>query len=111
MSVAASRQALYESCTDDVAAIAIERQLPQPVAPLGTPVSIPPGALDRINKYYVLCLRDRAIQPVLQRRMATENACVDVVEIDTDHTPHLSRPEELANALDRFAKHIARSRT
>jgi pimeloyl-ACP methyl ester carboxylesterase len=104
MAVAASRQALYECCAEDVAASAIARQLPQAVAPLGTPVSIPTGTLDRINKYYVLCLRDRAIQPALQRRMIRENACADVVELDTDHMPQLSRPKELAKALDRFAE-------
>ena len=46
MPAAASRQALYGSCTDDVAVWAIARQRPQPVAPFVTPVSIPPGALD-----------------------------------------------------------------
>jgi pimeloyl-ACP methyl ester carboxylesterase len=108
MAKKASREALYECCTDDVAARAIERQLPQPVAPFATPVSIPRGALDRVNKYYVLCTRDRAIRMPLQRRMATEHACAEIVELDTDHTPQLSRPNELAAALDRFAKHAAR---
>jgi len=110
MSVAASRQALYECCADDVAARAIARQQPQPVVPFATPVSIPPGSLDRIEKYFVVCTRDRAIPPPLQRRMSKENASVDTVEIDTDHTPQLSRPKELATALDRFAKHVARGR-
>jgi hypothetical protein len=41
--------------------------------------------------------------------MAKENQCVDVVDLDTDHTPQLSRPNELAKALDRFAKHLARA--
>jgi pimeloyl-ACP methyl ester carboxylesterase len=108
MSVAASRQALYECCADDVAAAAIARQLPQPVAPFATPVSIPPGALDRINTYAVVCTRDRAIPPPLQRRMSA--GCADVVEIDTDHTPQLSRPDELARALDRFAARVSRGR-
>jgi hypothetical protein len=111
MSVAASRQALYECCADDVAESAIARQQPQPVAPFVAPVSIPAGALDRISQYAVVCTRDRAIPPPLQRRMAEENACADVVEIDTDHTPQLSRPDELAKALDRFAKHVARGST
>ena len=110
MPAAASRHALYGSCTEDVAAWAIARQRPQPVAPFGTPVSIPPGALDGINRYFVLCARDQAIPPRLQRRMAAENACVDVVELDTDHTPHLSMPKELAEALDRFAAHASATR-
>jgi hypothetical protein len=55
----------------------------------------------------VLCSRDRAIPPALQRRMNAENACAEVVELDTDHTPQLSMTDELAKALDKFA---ARSR-
>ena len=96
------------SCTEDVAAWAIARQRPQPLAPFATPVSIPPGALDGISRYYVLCTRDRAIPPALQRRMIAENACVDVVALDTDHTPHLSMTDELAKALHRFATHSFR---
>jgi Alpha/beta hydrolase family len=94
---------LYGSCAEDVAAWAIARQRPQPVAPFATPVSIPSGALDGINRYAVLCTQDRAIPPVLQRRMVAENACAGVVELDTDHTPHLSKTNELAEALQRFA--------
>ena len=110
MPAAASRQALYGSCAEDVAAWAVARQRPQPLAPFGTPVSIPPGSLDSVNRYYVLCGRDRAIPLALQRRMAAENPCLEVVELDTDHTPHLSMPKELAEALDRFASHASATR-
>jgi len=102
MPVAASRHALYECCAEDVAARAIQQQRPQPVAPFITPVSIPRGALDRVNRYYVVCTRDRAVPPALQRRMIAENPCADVTELDTDHTPQLSRTGELANVLHRF---------
>ena len=108
MPAAASGPALYGSCTKDVAAWAIARQRPQAVAPFVTPVSIPPAALDGIIRYYVLCTRDRAIPPALQRRMIAENACADVVELDTDHTPHLSMTDELARAFHRFATHSIR---
>jgi pimeloyl-ACP methyl ester carboxylesterase len=107
---AASRQAVYGACTDDVAAWAIARQRPQPVAPFVTPVSIPLGALDNIKRYYVVCTRDRAIPLPLQRRMIAENACADVVELDTDHTPQLSMTDELAKALNRFAAHVSASK-
>jgi pimeloyl-ACP methyl ester carboxylesterase len=104
MPAAASRHALYECCAEHVAGWAIERQRPQPVAPFATAVSIPPGTLDHINRYYVLCTRDRALSPALQRRMIAENPCVEVVELSTDHTPQLSMTEELADALHRFAE-------
>jgi pimeloyl-ACP methyl ester carboxylesterase len=105
MPAAASHHVLYGSCTEDVAAWAIARQCPQRVSPLSVAVSIPPGTLDGINRYYVLCTRDRAIPPPLQRRMVAENHVADVVELETDHTPQLSMTNELAKALHRFATH------
>jgi pimeloyl-ACP methyl ester carboxylesterase len=104
MPAAASRHALYDCCAEHVAAWAIERQRPQPVAPFATAVSIPPGALDDIERCYVVCTRDRAMMPALQRRMIAENPCLEVVELSTDHTPQLSMTEELAQALHGFAQ-------
>jgi hypothetical protein len=39
--------------------------------------------------------------------MIAENACADVIELDTDHAPHLSMPNELAEALQRFATDLS----
>jgi pimeloyl-ACP methyl ester carboxylesterase len=108
MPATASRDALYGSCSNDVATWAIARQRPQAVAPFATPVSIGPGVLAGIPRFFVLCARDRAIPPALQRRMSREIACTEVMELDTDHTPHLSLPAQLADALDHFATHLAR---
>ena len=74
------------------------------------PVSIPARALDGINRYFVVCTRDQAIPLPLQRRMIAENACDDVVELDTDHTPHLSMPGNLAGVLQQFAAQASKNR-
>jgi len=103
MPAAASRSALYGSCSEKDAAWAISRQRPQPLGPFGAPVSIPKGALEGINRYFVLCRKDRAIPAALQRRMIAENSITNVIELDTDHTPHLSTTAELADALQKFA--------
>ena len=51
------------------------------------------------------------LEPIaLQRRMIAENAISNVVELDTDHTPHLSMPGPLANALQQFAHHATSAR-
>ncbi len=103
MPTEASRPALYNCCQEDLASWAIAQQRPQPLAPFATPVSIPRGVIDGINRYYVVCTQDRAVAPALQRRMIAENPCADVVELSTDHTPQLSMTEELAKILHRFA--------
>jgi hypothetical protein len=46
----------------------------------------------------------------LQRRMIAENAITNVIEFDTDHTPHLSVTAALADALQQFARHAADAR-
>jgi pimeloyl-ACP methyl ester carboxylesterase len=100
----ASVDAMYACCSEDVAAWAVEHQRPQPVAPFATPVSLDAGeAFDAIPRSYVLCKRDRAIPPALQRLMLERVGCENVIELDTDHSPHLSATTELAEVLDRLA--------
>jgi pimeloyl-ACP methyl ester carboxylesterase len=104
----ASGDALYGSCSPDVAAWAIAHQRPQAVAPYATPVSLDAGdAFDAIPRSYVLCKRDRAIPPPLQRLMLERAGCEEVIELDTDHSPQLSATAELAQALDRLATRSA----
>ena len=107
MPAEASKMALYGDCTDDVAAWAISKQRPQPLGPMATPVSIPEGALDGIPRFYVVCTHDLAITEALQRRMIRERGCDMVVELETDHTPHLSQTKELADAMQQFAERVA----
>jgi len=107
MPASASRDALYACCTEELAAWAIAHQRPQPLAPFVTPVSISPGALDGIKKFYVTCARDRAVPPPLQRRMIVEGGCAGVFELNTDHTPQLSTTDELADALAQIAASLA----
>ncbi len=66
-----------------------------------------PAAFDGLQRAYVTCLQDRAIRPPLQRRLYTEAGCDPVIEIDTDHSPWLSRTDELVAALDSAAGALA----
>jgi hypothetical protein len=62
------------------------------------------GDVSIARRLYVLCTQDHSIPPALQRRMVRERGITDVVELDTDHAPMLSRTEELVAALDRYAR-------
>ena len=57
-----------------------------------------------LRRAYVTCTQDRAILPALQRRMFEAAGCDPVIEIDTDHSPWISRTDELVAALDRLAR-------
>ena len=57
----------------------------------------PEPAWKQVPSTYVVCTHDAAMQPSLQRTMAAR--ATDVIEIDADHSPFLTRPEELADLL------------
>jgi pimeloyl-ACP methyl ester carboxylesterase len=107
----AAPEALYHCCTPDQVAWALPRRGPQPVIPFTQPFTPPASAdtsaFEALPRAYVTCLQDRAIRPAVQRLMYTAAGCDPVIEIDTDHSPWLSRTEELVGALDAVAAALA----
>jgi pimeloyl-ACP methyl ester carboxylesterase len=103
MPVAAARDALHGSCDDEQAAFGIECLGPQPVVPFTQPVQLGGAASAPRPPAYVMCLRDRAVLPALQRRMVEAAGCDPVIELDTDHCPWASCPQDLSAALNQIA--------
>jgi len=105
MAAEAAPEALYHCCTPEQIAWALPQRARQPVIPFTQPFT--PGedaaAFDALPRAYITCLQDRAIKPALQRRMFTTAGADPVIEIDTDHSPWLSRTDELVAAVDRIA--------
>lgn len=52
---------------------------------------------------YIVCTEDRAVTPAWQRKAAREWLGVEPVEIPAGHCPNVSRPEMLADVLERVA--------
>jgi pimeloyl-ACP methyl ester carboxylesterase len=99
-------EALYHCCTPEQVAWALPRRGAQPVIPFTQPFEGPDDAaadaFAALPRAYISCLQDRAIRPPMQRRMYTAAGCDPVIEIDTDHSPWLSRTDELVDALLRI---------
>ncbi len=72
-----------------------KRALEEP-CPLATWPSVPAT--------YVACAEDRTIAPEWQRRAAKEWLGVEPVELPGGHCPHVSRPETLADVLERISE-------
>jgi hypothetical protein len=61
------------------------------------------GVKPALPRTFVRCLRD-AIQPrSLQAQLIAASGAEEVVDLDCDHTPALSAPDELATVLDAIA--------
>lgn len=87
--------ALYGDCDPLEVAQALTRLCPQPLATFTQAVTGAPWRW--IPSTYVVCTRDEAIAPSLQRRMAAR--CTTTVELASAHSPFLSVPDAVVDLL------------
>jgi pimeloyl-ACP methyl ester carboxylesterase len=71
----------------------------EPLKPAGTPVALTAERYGRVPKVYIQTLRDRAISPQMQQQMLERTPVARVMPIDSGHSPFLSQPAALAQAL------------
>lgn len=64
------------------------------------------GGIPEVQTRYIQTKMDRAVTPGLQNKMATALGTDDIVTLETGHLPMLSRPGELASALNGFFARI-----
>lgn len=95
----AIKEAFYADCSDEDVTWATSRLVPDPLAPMTTPVSTTPGNFGRVPKVYIECRQDRAIPISLQKRMYMASPCQQIISMDTSHSPFLSAPERLVEHL------------
>lgn len=93
----------YDDCPEADAEDALARLVPQPIAPLQTPVHVSEANFGRVPRAYVLCTKDRAVSPRMQRVLIDRVPCEPVIELASNHSPFLSMPEALAGALLQIA--------
>jgi pimeloyl-ACP methyl ester carboxylesterase len=99
-----ARDALFGCCDDEQARWGLEHLGAQPVAAFAQPVDLGSSeAFAALPRAYIKCTRDRAIPPAMQQRMLSAGGCDPVLEIETDHSAWLSRPDEVVAALDGLA--------
>ena len=89
----------YGECSEEDAAWACSKLRPEVLAAFTTPVRVTGEGQGSIPRAYIECVRDGAITIGLQRHMVGARPCDPVLTIDTDHSPFLSRTEELAGHL------------
>jgi pimeloyl-ACP methyl ester carboxylesterase len=93
------RDLFYHDCSDEDVENAVARITPQPLAPLTTPVSLTEENFGSVKRCYIECLDDRALSLEIQRDMHTASLCGQLLQINSSHSPFLSKPRELAELL------------
>lgn len=92
-------RAFYNCCTPEDAAWAVARLEPEPPAPMVTPAGVTWERWGRVPRAFIECAQDRILPLERQRLMQAAAPCDPVVRLDTDHSPFLSAPAELAQAM------------
>jgi pimeloyl-ACP methyl ester carboxylesterase len=94
---------LCNDCSPQDVEYLFNRLKPQPMKPLGTPIKLSEANYGRIPRFYVKCTLDRAVTPAFQDKMIASSPVKQVIELEASHSPFVSKPEELAAALQRIA--------
>ena len=93
----------YHDCSEVDQRWATSMLTPQPLAPLGTPLTLTKDKFGAVPRSYVACTDDRAISILMQRDMIAASGVERVLELDASHSPFLSKPDELAALLVKAA--------
>jgi pimeloyl-ACP methyl ester carboxylesterase len=93
----------YHDCSAEDQRWATSMLTPQPLAPLGTPLTLTNDRFGTVPRSYIACTDDRAISIFMQRDMIAASGVEKVLELDASHSPFLSKPDELAALLVKAA--------
>jgi pimeloyl-ACP methyl ester carboxylesterase len=96
--------AFYSDCSAEDQAQAVARIVPEPVAPLNTPLALTAGRFGSLPRHYIECTLDRTIPIAQQRAMQAALPCASVTTLESGHSPFLSMPDRLADVLDQLAR-------
>jgi len=91
----------YQDVPPGLASEALRRSRRQSEARLGEPS--PLAAWPAVPTRVLICRDDRLFPAAFVRRVARERLRITPDEIDSGHTPALSRPKELAERLEEYA--------
>jgi pimeloyl-ACP methyl ester carboxylesterase len=90
-------------CPDAIKTTFPATMVDEPLNPPGTPVKLTAQNFGSVKKAYIKTALDRVVSPALQQNMLEATPVSKVLTIDSGHTPFLSRPQELADAIAQIA--------
>jgi len=76
----------------------------EPLIPFINPVTLTQQNFGSVKKIYIKTLQDHVISPYLQNQMISTTEVESVYEINTGHSPFLSKPDALTSLLTTISK-------
>ena len=95
----ASRTIFYNDCSEAQVAWANALLVKEPLRPAFDEVVLT-GRFAAIPRSYIRCTNDHVITPGFQDEMITKWVCDRTASLDASHSPFLSMPDRLADAIE-----------
>jgi pimeloyl-ACP methyl ester carboxylesterase len=105
-----ARRGFYHRAAQADAEAALDRLCAEPMAPNQSPMTVTAERWGRLPRAFIECSDDRALPLALQRKFQKALPCDPVVTLDSDHSPFLCMPAQLASHLDSIATRFATQR-
>jgi len=105
-----AKKCFYNRAALEDAEAALDRLCPEPIAPNQEPMSVTQERWGRVPRAFIECADDKALPLAFQRQLHEALPCDPVVTLDSDHSPFLCMPGELADHLAAIAADFARRR-
>jgi pimeloyl-ACP methyl ester carboxylesterase len=105
-----ARRCFYHRASPADAEAALDRLGPEPMAPNQAPMTVTAERWGTLPRAFIECSDDRALPLALQRDLQKALPCNPVVTLDSDHSPFLCMPAQLATHLDSIASQFAAQR-
>jgi hypothetical protein len=90
---------LCNDCPQDAKDVLQANVVPESTILARTTVDWTEARFGTVARTYVVCERDRVIDPAVQRDMIAAVGCDSVYSLDTGHSPFLSRPQALGELI------------
>jgi pimeloyl-ACP methyl ester carboxylesterase len=71
----------------------------EPLAPLGTPVTLTDEKFGKVKKFYIFTTEDQAVSPSLQARMLEATPVYKVIKIKAGHASFVTDPDDVTAAI------------
>lgn len=92
-----------QDCTEDLKKLVLDNFRLEPSIPFGDRIRLSDDRFGKIKKHFIYTEFDHAVGPMLQKRMVEATANVTTHSLPSGHSPHLSKPDDLAFLLYEIA--------
>ncbi len=89
--------------TPEIQNLVVKNYRTEPLIPFINPVVLTDKNFGSVKKVYIKTLQDHVVSPYLQNKMISANKVESVYEINTGHSPFLSKPDDLSSIFTKIA--------